>query len=89
MDKVKVELDHPIEQINGDDKSIINEVELTEPNSGHLRGLQLSMILTQDIDSMFILVPRISNLTKTDMHKLKPSDLLKVTSAVLGFFVLE
>ncbi|BBN59323.1 phage tail assembly protein [Hydrogenovibrio marinus] len=82
-----VELDFPIEQVKGDEKSALKTVEIKEPDSGSLRGLQLSMVMAQDMDTMFELVPRISNLTKTDMHKLKVSDLLKVCITVVGFFV--
>lgn len=89
QDKTTVELSYPIEQTKDGETKTVSEIELVEPNSGHLRGLQLSMVLTQDLDAMFTLIPRISNLTKTDLHKLRAPDLLKVTSAVLGFFVSE
>lgn len=89
--EITVELTHPVEKVKGEEKKTIKSVTITEPDSGNLRGLQLSMIMVQDMDTMFELLPRITKpqLTKTELHKLRASDLLKLSSGVLGFFVSE
>lgn len=82
-DTVKIDLISPIGE--GDDQ--IKTVELREPKAGELRGLQLSLVQVQDMDTMMTLIPRISNLKERDLHNMKVADLTAVCLGVLGFFV--
>jgi len=80
---VKIDLSSPI----GEGEDQIKTVELREPKAGELRGLQLSLVQVQDMDTMMTLIPRISNLKERDIHNMKVSDLTAVSMGVLGFFV--
>lgn len=81
---VVVKLVSAIEVEGGDP---IKEVELREPMAGELRGLKFSSVMETDVDSMVILIPRISALTERHLMNLKPINLLPLVEGVLGFFV--
>lgn len=80
-----VTLDTPIAR--GDTK--IESVTLRKPNSGELRGIALTDLLRMDVDSLAVVVPRISSptLTKQDVHSMDPADLTQIGSKVSGFLL--
>lgn len=75
-------LKHPIKR--GDAE--ITEVDIREPETGSLRGLEMFSILRMDVNTHRQLVPRISTLTANEFDMLKPSDLVAVQTEVVGFF---
>ena len=64
----------------------IKEVQLREPKSGELRGLDNFSVLRMDVNTHRTLVPRISNLTANEFDALPPKDLLAVQQEVVAFF---
>ncbi|HAS6073727.1 TPA: phage tail assembly protein [Vibrio vulnificus] len=78
----KVILKKPIKR--GDDE--ITEINLREPDTGSLRGLEMFSILRMDINTHRQLVPRISDINANEFDMLKPSDLVAVQTEVVGFF---
>ncbi len=64
----------------------IKEVQLREPKSGELRGLDNFSVLRMDVNAHRTLVPRISNLTANEFDALPPKDLLAVQQEVVAFF---
>ncbi|MCO7217122.1 phage tail assembly protein [Halomonas sp. OfavH-34-E] len=64
----------------------IKEVQLREPRSGELRGLDNFSVLRMDVNAHRTLVPRISNLTANEFDALPPKDLLAVQQEVVAFF---
>ncbi|MCC3798269.1 phage tail assembly protein [Vibrio parahaemolyticus] len=78
----KVMLKKPIKR--GDDE--ITEINLREPDTGSLRGLEMFSILRMDINTHRQLVPRISDINANEFDMLKPSDLVAVQTEVVGFF---
>lgn len=65
----------------------ISQIELREPKSGELRGLELFSVLRMDVTAQRTLVPRISNMTANEFDTLSPSDLVKVMNEVCAFFM--
>lgn len=82
---VTIELEYPLES----GEETIKEVELRKPYSGDLRslGLQLALLIAQDVDSMVKLIPRISNLSARDVENLEMEDFTAVSMGIVGFFV--
>ena len=79
-----VEFDSPVQR--GDMQ--ISKVNINKPKTGALRGLSLSDLLKLDVETVIKLVPRVSTppLAEHEVAALDPSDLLKVSTAVVGFF---
>lgn len=65
----------------------ISQIELREPKSGELRGLELFSVLRMDVTAQRTLVPRISNMTANEFDNLSPVDLVKVMNEVCAFFM--
>lgn len=67
----------------------ITEIQLRRPNSGELRGLNLANVLQLEVDSMVILLPRITipSITKQEVEQLDPSDLLQLGGGISRFFL--
>ncbi|GHD59833.1 phage tail assembly protein [Jeongeupia chitinilytica] len=82
---VTIELDEPIKR--GD--QIIASITLRKPNSGALRGLNLTDVMQINVSALKTLLPRISDptLTEADVDKLDPADLLQLGTEVAGFLV--
>ncbi|HGF3735252.1 TPA: phage tail assembly protein [Vibrio parahaemolyticus] len=78
----KVELKKPLKR--GENE--ITEINLREPDTGSLRGLEMFSILRMDINTHRQLVPRISDITANEFDMLKPSDLVALQTEVVGFF---
>ncbi|MEO0443576.1 MAG: phage tail assembly protein [Pseudomonadota bacterium] len=62
-------------------------IDLRKPDSGNLRGVSLMALLHMDVDSMAIVVPRISSVTKEEFIALEPYQLLQAGKDLSGFFV--
>lgn len=64
------------------------EVDIREPKAGELRGLGLADLATGDVDSMLVLLPRITSpaLTKAEAESLSLCDMGQMTGVVRGFF---
>ncbi len=80
-----VQLDEPIKR--GD--QVIDVITLRKPKAGELRGLSLQEILQLDVNSLQVLLPRISHptLTKEDVANMDTADLTAVGTELVGFFV--
>ncbi|MCL1074839.1 phage tail assembly protein [Shewanella dokdonensis] len=85
MSTETVTLDNPISR--GDTQ--ITDITLRKPKAGELRGLNLNDILNMDVNSLTILLPRISSpmLTKDEARQLEPEDLLLLGGAVANFLL--
>ncbi|WP_417761711.1 phage tail assembly protein [Shewanella sp.] len=85
MSTETVTLDNPIQR----DGKTITEVSLRKPKAGELRGLNLNDILNMDVNSLTVLLPRISTpmITKDEARQLEPEDLLLLGGAVTNFLL--
>ena len=79
-----VEFDTPI--VRGD--LTIKEVNINKPKTGALRGMSLADIMKLDVDALIKLTPRVSTppLAEHEVANLDPVDLMKIATAVIGFF---
>jgi len=80
---ISVKLANPVKR----DEETIKKIELRKPKAGELRGLQLTSIQMQDIDTMITLIPRVSNLNEREVINLETEDFAALSMGVLGFFV--
>lgn len=66
----------------------VNEITLREPKSGELRGLKLVALMEMDVNSMRIILPRITQpaLTKSEAESLNMHDLMNIGMEIVGFF---
>lgn len=78
-----VKLEFPIKR----GETEIKQVELMKPNAGSLRGVRLSDIAGSDVDSLIVVLPRITvpSLTKAECNSLDPVDLIALAGKVIGF----
>lgn len=65
----------------------ITEINLQEPNSGSLRGLELMAIMRMDVTQIRKLTARISDITEAEFDTLGPSDIASISADVVGFFM--
>lgn len=67
----------------------IAEVSLRMPDTGALRGLKLTNVLQMDVNTMQVLLPRISEpaLLPDEVASLNPADLLLLSGEVVSFFM--
>lgn len=82
---VTITLTVPI--VRGD--STITEILLRKPKAGELRGLKVEDLFTTDVNTLFVVLPRISmpTLLETDIANLESEDLLEIAGGVKGFFM--
>ncbi|MBU2708817.1 phage tail assembly protein [Zooshikella marina] len=66
-------------------KKTIEKVTLREPRAGELRGLEILAIARMDVNSLRILLPRISELTINEVDQLHPADLTKFGNELTVF----
>ena len=76
-----VELKAPITR----GKKTLDKVALREPRAGELRGLELMSVVRMDVNSLRILLPRISELNDHEVDQLHPADLTKLASEITVF----
>lgn len=81
----KVTLDTPIQR----GETTITEINVRKPQSGELRGLNLTDILQMDVNALTKLLPRITipALTEADVSALEPADLMQLGHEVGSFLV--
>ena len=82
---VKVSLSTPIKRAGGH----ITEVTLRKPKAGALRGLKVEDLYTTDVNSLIVLLPRITEptLIADEIEDLESEDLIELAGAVKGFFM--
>ncbi|MEQ2027880.1 phage tail assembly protein [Xenorhabdus szentirmaii] len=80
-----IELEAPLARGNGE----ITEVVVRKPNSGALRGARLQALLEMDVDSMLLVLPRVTTpaLTKNDLMMMSPGDLINLSVEVVNFLL--
>ena len=68
-------------------ESLITTLTIRKPNTGSLRGCRLSAVLNSDVDSLVMLLPRITEpaLTEHDIAQMDVRDLVNCASEVVGF----
>ncbi|WP_043201718.1 phage tail assembly protein [Paraburkholderia acidipaludis] len=78
-------LDTPI--VRG--KQTITEITLRKPQSGELRGVSLSDLVSLDVSALSKVLPRISSptLTEHDVAQLDPADLVQLGGIFAGFLM--
>lgn len=81
---VTVRLAHPLTEGEAEP---IKEVVLRRPTVGALRGLQLAMIMMQDVNALCRLLPRVTPLSPEQVEALHPQDFVELSNRVLLFFV--
>lgn len=69
--------------------STITEVLLRKPKAGELRGLKVEDMFTTDVNTLFMVLPRITmpTLLESDIANLDTEDLLEFAGATKGFFM--
>lgn len=67
----------------------ITDVALRMPDTGALRGLKLTNVLQMDVNTMQVLIPRISEpaLLPDEVAALSPANLLLLSDEVVSFFM--
>lgn len=70
-------------------ETTIKEVAIRMPDTGALRGLKLTNVLQMDVNTLQVLIPRISEpaLLPDEVAALNPADLLLLSGEVIGFFM--
>jgi hypothetical protein len=82
---VKVKLSTPISRKGGD----ITELTLRKPKAGQMRGLKIEDLFSTDVNSLLVLLPRITEptLIAAEIEDMEPEDLIELAGAVKGFFM--
>lgn len=78
-----VALDYPLARGERE----IREITLRKPRAAELQGLSLTDLLSMDVATVGKLLPRISDLTRADVDRLDPADLVQLAAGAAGFFV--
>ena len=83
--EASVTLDAPV--VRG--KSEITEIVVRKPNSGALRGARLQALMDMDVDSMMLVLPRVTTpaLTRAEVMMLEPGDLLQLSMELVSFLL--
>ena len=78
-----VTLDTPM--MRGEQK--IEQITLTKPNAGTLRGVSLVALANSDVDALIKVLPRMTYpaLTEHEVVRLDVSDLISLAGKVVGF----
>lgn len=78
-----VTLDTPL--MRGEQK--IEQITLTKPNAGTLRGVSLASLANSDVDALIKVLPRMTYpaLTEHEVARLDVSDLISLAGKVVGF----
>lgn len=80
-----VKLAFPIKRKGGD----VAEVTLRKPKAGAMRGLKIEDLYSTDVNSLLVLLPRITEptLIPAEIEELESEDLIELAGAVKGFFM--
>jgi hypothetical protein len=67
----------------------ISEVTVQKPSVGALRGVKLTNLLQMDINTMMVVLPRITSpaLLPVEVAEMDPADFLTLSGEVVGFFM--
>ncbi len=78
-----VTLDTPL--MRGEQK--IEQITLTKPNAGTLRGVSLAALANSDVDALIKVLPRMTYpaVTEHEVARLDVSDLISLAGKVVGF----
>lgn len=78
-----VTLDTPL--MRGEQK--IEQITLTKPNAGTLRGVSLAALAQSDVDALIKVLPRMTYpaLAEHEVARLDVSDLISLAGKVVGF----
>ncbi|MDC9614867.1 phage tail assembly protein [Xenorhabdus khoisanae] len=84
-EQASVTLEEPI--VRG--ATTISDVIVRKPNSGALRGVRLQALMEMDVDSIMLVLPRITApaLTKSDLLLMSPGDLINLSVEVVSFLL--
>lgn len=76
-------LDNPV--MRGEQR--IEQVTVTKPNAGTLRGVSLASLANSDVDALIKVLPRMTYpaLTEHEVMRLEASDLILFAGKVVGF----
>lgn len=79
-------LDNPV--MRGEQK--IEQVTVTKPNAGTLRGVSLASLANSDVDALIKVLPRMTYpaLTEHEVMRLEASDLILFAGKVVGFVAI-
>lgn len=82
---IKVRLAHPIKRKGGD----VIALTLRKPKAGALRGLKIEELYQTDVNSLLVLLPRITEptLIPAEIEDMESEDLIELAGAVKGFFM--
>jgi len=82
---ITVTLSEPLRRKGGE----VSELTLRKPKTGELRGLKVEDLFTTDVNTLLVLLPRITlpPLITAEVEELSSEDLLEVAGAVKGFFM--
>jgi len=78
-----VTLENPIQRGN----LLIEQVTVTKPNAGTLRGVSLAAVANSDVDAIIKVLPRMTYppLLESDIVKMELPDMVTLASKVIGF----
>lgn len=78
-----VTLENPIKRGN----LLIEQVTVTKPNAGTLRGVSLAAVANSDVDALIKVLPRMTYppLLESDVVKLELPDMIALAGKVIGF----
>ena len=85
-DSNTITLDSPLKR---GEQTITTLTVLPPHDSGVLRGVRLALLMQLDVDSLAVLLPRVTSptLTTQDVYRLAPADLMELASKVLDFLL--
>ena len=80
-----VTLDTPI--IRG--TQVIESVVVRKPQAGALRGTRLQALMDMDVDSMMVVLPRVTtpSLTREEVLIMEPGDLVQLSVELVSFLL--
>ncbi|MBF7683854.1 phage tail assembly protein [Acinetobacter sp. B5B] len=67
--------------------NLVTSITMFKPNTGHCRGLSLKDVLSFNIDSLAVLLPRITTpaITAQNVYQLELMDTLKIAEEITNF----
>lgn len=77
----------PIIRGKDDKQKSYSELTMRKPMGGDLRGTRLALLLAMDVDSVFDVVPRITDpmITANDLAIMDPVDIVNISAELSGF----
>lgn len=63
----------------------VSEVTINEPNIAAMQGLEMSGIIRGDISQLMVLIPKISEITQSDLNKISFANMAALSLGVTGF----